>query len=112
MGNAETSDGKQQSGHKEKETAEKHSIKGSSSKKKRAKDQRGKGTAKASKKESRTSGDKSREALGERASVETDLGAGEDDAEASARALMEQRDAAGGLHASQAKIKVVGINSK
>ena len=117
VGNAVTSGGKKLSVHKEKETDEKHTTKGSSSsnssssKKKRAKEKRGKGTAEASKKESRSGGGKSREELDEPLSVETDLGADEN-VEAKARALMEQRDAAGGLHASQAKIKVVGINSK
>lgn len=112
-GNARTSGsgGKKQSSREETETDERHSSKGGSSKKKHAREKHGKGVAEASKRGSRSGGGKSREQLEERGCAEVDVAGGED-AEASARELLEQREAADGLHASQAKIKVVGINSK
>lgn len=61
---------------------------------------------------SRSSSGKGRDDPEVHAGVEGEAGAGGEAAVVSARELMEQRDAAGGLHASQAKIKVIGINAR
>lgn len=104
------SGGKSSSRCDESSVDERHSSKGSGSKKKRAKETHRRTEAEGNS-QKRGGGSKHRGDPQEHPSTEESHTRGAD-VVGSTRELTEQREAEGGLHASQAKIKVVGINAR
>jgi hypothetical protein len=122
VGSAAKLGAEKHSRREENDANEKRSSRGGSSKKKHTKEKSAKHESAhetdAPKRQGKgTSGDPKKRGTGREdpelhAGVEGEADAGGEGAALSARELTEQRDAAGGLHASQAKIKVIGINAK